>query len=119
MKKSIFTLFICVSYSWVQSQTTLQTVTTSGNTTTNAIRFTGESNIGASGVPELVLGYLTTPKTNDTRTFIGWKSNVNTITNGLAGTLLLQGRSDIANVPIDFATGQGTPLATYANRRGW
>lgn len=88
---------------------TLQTVTTSGNTTGNAIRIGGESYIGVSGSAELVLGLLTTPMKNDTRCFIGWKNNTNPITNGMAGTLLLQGRSDIANVPIDFATGQGTP----------
>ena len=112
MKKSIFTLIICVSYSWVQSQTTLQTVTTSGNTTTNAIRVTGETNITATTNPELVLGVLSTPRTNDGRTFIGWKNDAvtNPTTNGSAGTLLLQARSNIPNVPIDFVTGQGTPL---------
>jgi hypothetical protein len=108
MRKLIIILILC-AINKVGICQTLQTVTTSGNTSSNAIRVTGEGNIGPSGSGELVLGLLTTPKTNDTRNFIGWKNNVNTITNGIAGTLLLQGRSDISDVSIDFATGLGTP----------
>lgn len=88
---------------------TLGIVTANDNRTADALRLSGEGNIGASGGGELVLGLLSTAKTNDSRAFIGWKNSNNTITNGLAGTLLLQGRSDIADIPIDFATGMGTP----------
>lgn len=88
---------------------TLSSVTAAGNTTNYAIRLSGEINTGNSGGAELVLGLLTTPKTNDTRNFIGWKNDINTTTNGQAGTLLLQGRSDLVNMPIDLVTGQGTP----------
>ncbi len=90
----------------------LQTVTNAGNTTTNVIRFTGAGLLGTSGSPEMVVGYFPTGIiTNDTRTFIGWKGDAasNPTTNGLAGTLLLQGRSNISDIPIDFVTGLGTP----------
>lgn len=108
MKKAIIIIIGLYFFNSLNAQT-LQSVTTSGNSTTNAVRLTGETNIGASGGGELVLGLLNSNKTSDTRTFVGWKNTGNTITDGLAGTLLLQGRSDIV-APIDFATGIGTPL---------
>ncbi len=87
---------------------TLNTVMSNGNSSNYFLRLTGSTNIGTSGSGELVMGRFTAPITNDTRNFIGWKHE-NIITNGLAGTLLLLGRSDIPNIPIDFATGQGSP----------
>ncbi len=104
-----FTLLIAAYFiAQVSDAQTLQSVTTPSNTTTNAVRLLGDANAGSSGAGELFLGLFNSNKINDTRTFIGWKNTGNTITNGIAGTLLLQGRSDLA-APIDFATGLGTP----------
>ena len=110
MKKVITFIIGLYFFSTVKAQT-LQTVTTSGNSSTNALRLTGEANIGASGSPELVLGFLSTIRTNDTRAFIGWKGDAatNTTTNGLAGALLLQPRTNFSDMSVDFATGYLTP----------
>lgn len=112
MKKIFIVIVSICILKMASGQTTLQTVTTTGNTTTNALRITGEANIGTSGSPELVLGFLNTIKSNDTRAFIGWKGDAiaNTTTNGQAGALLLQPRTSLADMSIDFATGNTTPL---------
>ncbi len=105
-----FTLLLAAYFiAQTSAAQTLQSVTTPNNTTTNAVRILGDANAGSSGAGELFLGLFNSNKVNDTRTFIGWKNTGNTITDGVAGTLLLQGRSDLA-APIDFATGIGTPL---------
>jgi hypothetical protein len=94
----------------VYAQETLSSVTTRGNVTSQALRIGGGANIGPGTDAGIVLGVLYDPQPNDVRDFIGWKNsgNVNTTTDGLAGTLLLQARSDIP-ASIDFATGQGQP----------
>ena len=98
----------------------LSTVVTNGNSCGKAILIggnaTGDNGWGLSaGAPaQLVLGLLTQPMTDDARCFVGWKGDAanNPVTDGQAGTLLLQARSTGANFPIDFVTGYGTAANT-------
>lgn len=110
MKKILLSIFIVSFGTWVSAQT-LSSVTTSGNSTSYMLRITGGNNIGPSTDPGIAIGVLNSPMPSDARTFVGWKNDqvTNPITNGPAGTLLLQGRSSISDVPIDFVTGLGTP----------
>jgi hypothetical protein len=111
VRKPFFLLLFFLPIYGVKAQN-LQTIAGNGNTTSNAIRLTGEGIIVTSGGGELALmGVYTTKRTNDSRAIIGWKNStdLNNLTDGLAGTLILQARSDIPNVPINFLKGQGTP----------
>lgn len=108
MKKII--VLLSLFYATSANAQTLQSVTTSGNVTGNAIRITGEGLPGVSGSDELFLGVLSAQKSNDSRAFIGWKKGfaTNLTTNGSAGTLLLQPGTNQADISIDFATGLTT-----------
>lgn len=109
MKSIILLLFFLQIIFTGKGQETLGSVTSRGNYTGNVLIAGGEGMMGNPGDAGLVLGLLSTPRPNDVHCFISWKNSNNTTTSGLAGTLLLQARSDIANVPIDFVTGQGLP----------
>lgn len=100
----LFIIICCTNMAYAQ---TLSTVTASGNSTIYALRVTGGSNIGPATDAGMVIGVLNLPMVGDARSFVGWKNsaNPNYTTDGPAGTLLLQARSNLANVPIDFVTG--------------